>query len=268
MGKKNFMGLENPGMAVVTGASSGLGDMFARRLSDQGFDLIITARRKERLESLAKELREKNSTNVEVIVGDLSKMEDINKLADKVKEIDNLDCLINNAGIGGIDDFLSPNMNTDYAMNMISIHCKAPVIVSHVAVQNMMKRNQGIVMNVSSIASLILHGSHQPMYNATKSFLSVFSEMIQLKLNAAKSNVKMKAICPGFTDTEMTQYADKSDTKRYSHWMSAEECVDIALDAYLLQPKDTIIITGEVFVNEVKDWRKVARTKPGRYFWF
>jgi hypothetical protein len=268
MGKKNFMGLENPGTAVVTGASSGLGDVFARRLSEQGFDLIITARRQERLEKLAKELREKNSTKVEIIVGDLANENDIKKLADRVKEIDNLDCLINNAGIGGIDDLLTPNANLEYSMNMINLHCKAPVTVTHAAIIGMMKRNQGIIMNISSIASLILHGSHQPMYNATKSFLSVFSEMIQLKLNAAKSKVKIKAICPGFTETEMTQYADRSDTKRYSAWMTAEECVDIALDAYLTLPKDTIVITGEHFVKEVKDWRKVARTKKGRYFWF
>ena len=266
MGKENFMGLENPGIAVITGASSGFGNLFAKRLSDQGFDLIITARRKDRLEALAKELSEKNSTNVEVIVGDLAKMEDINNLAARVKNIDNLDCLINNAGVGTGEDFLNPNANLDEYLNMINLHCKAPMVVTHAALASMMKRDRGLVMNISTIASLVLHGSHEPIYNSTKSFLSVFTEMIQLKLNAAKSKVKMKAICPGFTITEMTQYADKSDTKRYSAWDTAEDVVDHALDNY--HNKDIIIISGKHFTEEVKNWRKVARTKPGRYFYF
>ncbi|MHA1730280.1 MAG: SDR family NAD(P)-dependent oxidoreductase [Promethearchaeota archaeon] len=266
MGKKNFMGLEKPGTAVITGASSGIGDEYARQLSEQGFDLVITARREKRLEALAKELKEKNSTNVEIIVADLADMKDIKKLAVKIKDIENLDCLINNAGMGTIENILNPNANMNIFLNMITLHCEAPMLLSHAALDVMMKRNQGIVMNTSSIASLILHGSHEPLYNSTKSFLSVFSEMVQLKLNFTKSKVKIKAICPGFVTTEMTALVDKSDTKRYSAWISPKEVVDCALGAY--DTEDTIVIADDHFEQEVKDWRKVARTKPGRYFYF
>jgi short-subunit dehydrogenase len=263
MEKGNFMELENPGTAIVTGASSGLGAIFARKLSEQGFDLIITARRKNRLDDLAKELEEKNSTKVEVLALDLTDMDDIGKLEAKIKKIDNLDCLINNAGISDSQDFMSPTAEMEPFLNMIALHCKAPMIHTHAALIGMMKRNRGLIMNVSTIASLIIHGSHPPLYKATKSFLSVFSEIIQLKLNVMKSKVKIKAICPGYTETEMTAGADKNSSY-FSAWMTAEEVVDIALDNAL--NKDIIVITGEHFVNEVKDWRKVARTKPGRYF--
>ena len=98
---------EKPGVAVITGASSGIGESFARILSSQGFDLVITARRTERLESLAADLKQKNGTNVEIITGDLSKPEFMDKVASHIENIKNLDVLVNNAGFGGIGDFIS-----------------------------------------------------------------------------------------------------------------------------------------------------------------
>ena len=265
MGQNNFMGLEDPGIAIITGASSGLGDVFARRLSDQGFDLILTARRKNRLENLAKELREKNSTNVEIMVTDLAKMNDIKRLESKIKGIDNLDFLCSNAGVGTTDNYLSPQANPDTFIDMVILHCKAPMLHMHAALPKMIERNRGSIYNISSIASLILHGSNEPMYPATKAFLSVLTEMTQLKLNYLKSNVKVKSICPGYTRTEMTAFGQTRPAP-LGEWMSAEECVDIALDSY--HTKDTVVITGEIFVDEVKRWRDVARKKPGRYFYW
>ncbi|MBY8986326.1 MAG: SDR family NAD(P)-dependent oxidoreductase, partial [Candidatus Lokiarchaeota archaeon] len=95
--KTNFMDVEKPGVAVITGASSGIGDSFAKILSSQGFDLIITARRKDRLESLASELEQKHGINVDIIPGDLSQPEFMEELASSLESIDNLDILVNNA---------------------------------------------------------------------------------------------------------------------------------------------------------------------------
>ncbi|MHA2394382.1 MAG: SDR family NAD(P)-dependent oxidoreductase [Promethearchaeota archaeon] len=118
--KINFMEVEDPGVAVITGASSGIGESFARILSSQGFDLVITARRKERLESLAAELKEKEGINVEIIIGDLSKPEFMEKVASNIESIQNLDVLVNNAGFSTLEDFIGKK---GISFNISSISC-------------------------------------------------------------------------------------------------------------------------------------------------
>jgi short-subunit dehydrogenase len=98
--RENFMKWDNPGYALITGASSGIGAEFARELAKQGFNLILVARRKQRLENLSQELNNKYSITAEVLVADLSKMSDIEKVASKISNTANLDVLINNAGYG------------------------------------------------------------------------------------------------------------------------------------------------------------------------
>ena len=90
----------NPGVALITGASSGIGASYARLLSAQGFETILVARRKERLENLARELEYNTSNKPEVVVADLSKLEDIDSVVEKIKGLNNLDVLVNNAGFG------------------------------------------------------------------------------------------------------------------------------------------------------------------------
>ncbi|MHA1986982.1 MAG: SDR family NAD(P)-dependent oxidoreductase [Promethearchaeota archaeon] len=260
----NFMDVEDPGVAVITGASSGIGESFARILSSQGFDLIITARRKNRLESLAAELKEKHGTNVEIMAGDLSKPEFMEEVASHIEKINNLDVVVNNAGFGTLEDFISKNSNVNVFMIMLNLHCGAIVRLMHAGLKPMRNNDRGVIYNVSSIASLTFHGSREPMYHATKAFVSAFTEMAQLKLNFIKSKVKLKSICPGNTHTEIFGPAAIATPGKFGEAMSAEEVVNIALDSY--KNKDIIVITGDHNIEEVMEWRRVAHDKPGRYF--
>ncbi|MFX1312398.1 MAG: SDR family NAD(P)-dependent oxidoreductase [Promethearchaeota archaeon] len=262
--KTNFMGVENPGTAVVTGASSGIGESFARILGSQGFDLVITARRKERLDSLAKELKKKEGIDVNVIPGDLSQSEFMEEIASYIYTINNLDVLVNNAGFNTFENFIYKDSDINVFMKMLNLHCGAIVRLMHAALKQMQKNDRGIIFNISSIASLILHGSREPMYHATKAFISAFTEMIQHKLNFIKSNVKLKSICPGNTHTEIFGPSGIAIPGEFGGAMYPEEVVNIALDSY--KNRDIIVITGDHNVDEVMKWRTVAYKKPGRYF--
>jgi len=262
--KINFMEVEDPGVAVITGASSGIGESFARILAGQGFDLVITARRKNRLEALAAELKEKEGINIEIITGDLSKPEFMDEVADYIEKIENLDVLVNNAGFSTLEQFISKNSKVDPFMTMLNLHCGAVVRLMHAALKPMRNNDRGVIFNISSMASLILHGSREPMYHSTKAFVSAFTEMVQLKLNFVKSKVKVKSICPGNTHTEIFGPAAIATPGKFGGPMTPEEVVDISLDSY--KNKDTIVITGDHNIDEVMEWREVAYNKSGRYF--
>jgi short-subunit dehydrogenase len=260
------MDLENPGKALITGASSGIGLAYAQILAEQGFDLIIVARRKDRLEKLKVELEKQHGINVQVVRGDLAKPEDIKRIESLIKTLKNLDVLVNNAGFGIGDNFLFADgkVPIETYVNMLSVHCRAPMQFMHAALPKMVENNRGVVYNISSTASLILHGSKEPMYHSTKAFLSAFTEMVQLKLNFMKSKVKLKAICPGETKSEIFGPDWEYEGEDFKHFMEADDVVKISLDSY--KNKDICIIPGDAYVNQVKEWREVAAKKPGRYF--
>ncbi len=262
--KINFMGVKDPGVAVITGASSGIGESFSRILSSQGFDLVITARRKNRLESLAAELKQKHGINVEIISGDLSQPEFMEEIASYIQTINDLDVLVNNAGFGTSENFINKKSDINVFMKMLNLHCGATVRLMYAALKKMRNNDRGVIFNISSIASLILHGSREPMYHSTKAFISTFTEMVQLKLKFIKSKVKLKSICPGATYTEIYGIWNNPELPKSNRAMQPEEVVNIALDSF--KNRDIIVITGDHFVDEVVEWREVAYKKPGRYF--
>lgn len=262
--KINFMDVEEPGIAVITGASSGIGESFARILSSQGFDLVITARRKDRLESLAAELKQKHGINVEIIPGDLSQPEFMEEFASNIETIKNLDVLVNNAGFGTIENFISKNSDITVFMKMVNLHCGATVRLMHAGLKMMQDNDRGVIFNISSIASMMLYGSREPLYHSTKAFISAFTEMVQLKLNFIKSKVKLKSICPGNTHSEIWGESATAVSGKFGGPMHPEEVVNIALDSY--QNRDILVITGDHNIEEVMEWREVAYNKPGRYF--
>ena len=258
------MGVKDPGVAFITGASSGIGESFARILSSQGFDLVITARRKNRLESLAAELKQNNGINVEIIFGDLSKPEFMEKVSSYIETVNNLDVLINNAGFGTGENFIGRNSDITIFMKMLNLHCGAVVRLTHTALKTMQNNDRGVIFNISSIASMILHGSREPMYHSTKAFVSAFTEMVQLKLNYIKSKVKLKSICPGNTHTEIFGISGNAMPSKFGGPMNPEQVVNIALKSY--KNRDIMVITGDHNIEEVVEWREVAYKKPGRYF--
>ncbi|MHA1885886.1 MAG: SDR family NAD(P)-dependent oxidoreductase, partial [Promethearchaeota archaeon] len=117
----NFMEVEDPGVALVTGASAGIGEEYAKQLASQGFDLILTARRKERLDSLAENLSSKYGVKIEIIQGDLFESSDVEKIATRIKTINNLDCLVNNACFGTDVNFIDGNSDINIFINMLNL---------------------------------------------------------------------------------------------------------------------------------------------------
>ncbi|MFW9821425.1 MAG: SDR family NAD(P)-dependent oxidoreductase [Candidatus Thorarchaeota archaeon] len=260
----NFMDVDDPGIAVITGASSGIGESFVRILASQGFDIVITARRKERLESLASEMEEKYGINVKIVPGDLSKNEFMEEFASYIESIDNLDVLVSNAGFGTLENFIGLNSKANVFMKMINLHCGATVRLMHAALKPMQKKERGVIFNVSSIASMMLHGSREPMYHSTKAFISAITEMVQLKLNFIKSKVKLKSICPGNTNTEIFGPAAIATPGKFGGPMTPEEVVNISLDSY--KNDDIQVITGDHNIDEVVEWKEINYKKHGRYF--
>jgi short-subunit dehydrogenase len=235
------MNWNHPGVALITGASSGIGAVYARSLSAQGFNTILVARRKERLEALAKELEQDSHIQSTVLVADLSKLEDINNVVEKVNGLDKLDVLVNNAGFGSRGYF--EDQPLDAINGMLLVHNFAPVHLSRAALPGMIKRNRGVIINVSSIASFVIR-PQSVMYSATKSFLKIFSEALQTELH--DTNIKIQALCPGYTRTEIFygKYMKDFDPSSLpeSLLMSPEEVVELSLKA--VQAKGVVFIPG------------------------
>ncbi|MFX1476643.1 MAG: SDR family NAD(P)-dependent oxidoreductase [Promethearchaeota archaeon] len=260
----NFMDVEDPGTAVITGASSGIGESFTRILASQGFDIVITARRKNRLEALASELEEKYGINVEIIPGDLSENKFMEEFASHIEAMENLDVLVNNAGFGTLENFIGKSSKANVFMKMINLHCRVVARLMHAALKPMQKKDRGVIFNISSIASMMLHGSREPMYHSTKAFISAFTEMVQLKLNFIKSKVKLKSICPGNTHTEIFGPAAIATPGKFGGAMTPDEVVNISLASY--KNNDIQVITGDHNVDEVVEWKEINYKKHGRYF--
>ena len=141
-------------IALVTGASSGIGRDMARYLNSLGYDLIITARNKASLEDLKQELESKGNHIVEVIPRDLSKVEDCISLYEEVKQkYDNIDILINNAGFGLCGEFDKTDLN--FELSMIDTNIKAVHILTKLFLKDMILKNSGRILNVSSVAGFI-----------------------------------------------------------------------------------------------------------------
>lgn len=186
--------------ALITGASSGLGADFARILSEKGYDLILVARRKKKMEALAKEL----NTNVEIIELDISSTYNCMKLYDKVKK-EKIDILINNAGFGLCGTFTETDLNRE--LEMIDLNMKTVHILTKQFLKDMKKRNRGYILNVASSAAFA-PGPLMATYYATKAYVLRLTQAIQYELKKEKSNVVVSCLCPGPVDTNFNKVAN------------------------------------------------------------
>jgi short-subunit dehydrogenase len=229
------------GTALITGVSSGIGEAFARELASRNYDLVIIARRKDRLEELAEELKSNYPISVDVIVADLSTEKGIKRVEEHIKKVENIDMLINNAGFGTSGNFY--DVLLEKSINMINVHVLATTRFCRAALPGMIKRNKGSIINVSSLASFYpLKGN--TIYNATKNYLNMFSRSLQNELK--KSRIRVQALCPGFTitefhDTDEFKNFDRSKVPKFL-WMSAQDVVKRSLKA--LRRKKVIFIPG------------------------
>lgn len=184
---------------LITGASSGIGRDIAHYLSELGHDLILVARRKDKLEELKKELK----TDVEIIPMDLIKKENVYKLYEQTKE-KNIDILVNNAGFGLFG--MTYETDLERELEMIDLNIVAPHILTKLFLKDFVKRNSGYILNVCSSAGFMA-GPRLNTYYATKNYLTKFTMAINEELRQIKSNVKVSALCPGPTSTEFMKVA-------------------------------------------------------------
>ncbi|MDI6849947.1 MAG: SDR family oxidoreductase [Candidatus Saccharicenans sp.] len=223
--------------ALITGASAGLGEEYARQLADAGTNLILVARRKDRLEKLALELSQKYGVSVEIFTADLSRDYDLSSLVEKIRQTEDLDLLINNAGFAGKSKFYRDE--TGEAEQMIKVHVIATVLLTRAALPAMLKRNRGAIINVASVAAFSPFSG--AMYSSTKAFLVMLSVNLQNELLG--QGIKIQALCPGLTHTEFHQAAgmNKEAIPEFL-WMRADRVVRISLRA--LRGTKVIVIPG------------------------
>jgi uncharacterized protein len=211
--------------ALITGASSGLGAEYARQLAAAGTNLILVARRMDRLSELARELQSKHALNVEVLQADLATAEGIERVERRIAEDATFDLLINNAGFGGGQGSFAER-EAGHHLGMVQVHIVATVRLCRAAISGMIGRGRGAIINVASIAAFSsLSG---PMYSGTKAFLVMFSDNLKSELRG--TGVSVQALCPGMTHTEFHDVVgmDKSIVPKI-FWMTAGEVVRISL---------------------------------------
>lgn len=237
-------------IALVTGASSGIGRDMARYLNSIGYDLIITSREEEKLQQLKNELLEKNDKNVDIIIADLSKEDECKKLYRQVKEkYNNIDLLVNNAGFGLFGEFENTDLSKELAM--IDVNIKAVQILMKLFLKDMLQVNQGQILNVASIAGF-MPGPLMATYYATKNYIVRLSQAVREEVKKKKSNVSISVLCPGPVNTNFNTVANvKFNLKS----LSSEEVAKYAIDNTI---KRKFIIIPGIIVKIAKVLGKLA----------
>jgi hypothetical protein len=212
-------------LAAITGASSGIGAVFARKLAERGYDLLLIARRRDRLAEVAAALP--HPCVAETCVADLTVPEDLEAVATRLETEPRLSLLVNNAGFGTKGLFFEAPLEDQVRMHRL--HVDATLRLTRAALPGMVGRDSGAVVNVSSVAGFT-HNAGSVSYSATKAWINSFTEGLYLDLRAAGSRVIVQALCPGFTYTEFhdTMGLERSTIPR-SLWMRAEDVVDASL---------------------------------------
>jgi uncharacterized protein len=184
--------------AVITGASSGIGAAFAEHFAAQGYALLITGRRREKIEPLAAEIATRHGVGVDVVIAELADDDDLARLAERVGSLSTIEVLVNNAGFGqGSGDFHTHDFAAHAAI--LKVHALATMRLTHAALPAMLANRRGSVINVASLAAFIPI-PHHVMYAASKQFVVAFSESLAVELRG--SGVRVQALCPGFTRTD------------------------------------------------------------------
>jgi len=214
-------------IAAITGASSGLGEVFARKLAARGHDLLLVARRKDRLDHLGAELAGLYRIEAESIVADLAEGADVERVAVRLRAESRLAMLVNNAGFGVRGRFFNTPVAAQDRMHRV--HVMATLRLTHAALEPMIANDAGAIINVASVAAYArTEGSVS--YCATKAWMTVFTEGLHLDLKGAGSRVRVQALCPGYTHTE---FHDAMGVAKYkpqsSLWLSADDVVEESL---------------------------------------
>jgi len=230
-------------IALITGASAGLGAEFAIHLAENGYDLILVARREERLKFLGERLQSKYGVNITSLQADLSLPEDIERVINCIYNTSNIEFLVNNAGFGTVGKFSSVEPQKE--LSMLQVHMVAPVMLCRAVIPGMMTRNKGVIINVSSLAGLLPIRS--VLYGSTKAFMVRFSESLQDELHRTK--IRVQALCPGFFLSEFHDTSEYTEFSRASIprflWMTSNQVVNKSLES--LSHNKVICVPGSLY---------------------
>ena len=229
-------------VALVTGASSGLGAEFCRQLASRCDVIIAVARREARLQELADELT--GRVEVQAVVADLNSVEGVARVVEALRQKGPVDILVNNAGFSTFGQFA--DLAIDSQRDMLSLHADATITLCRAAVPFMLERGRGQIINISSLGAFA-PGKGLAVYGATKAFLNYFSQALQQEL--AGSGIEVQALCPGYIRTEFhdaisTQGFDP-DRIPAEMWLQAPEVVAASLEA--LGSGRVLVVPGESF---------------------
>lgn len=235
-----------PGTALVTGASAGIGAAFARALAARGHDLILTARREDRLQALARAVSEAHGTQCRIVVADLAEADGVRRIAEAVEQAPAW--VINNAGYGVAGKFNAVDWSTHEAFLRVMV--TAVVELSYRLLPAMQHNGSGHIVNVASLAGLVPGSAGHTLYGASKAFLVKFSE--SLAAENRDTGVKVAALCPGFTYSEfhdVTGTRDQVSKMPDRMWMTAEAVVDYTLEQMAREAPLPVLIPGRINRN-------------------
>ncbi|MEM8568868.1 MAG: SDR family oxidoreductase, partial [Bacteroidota bacterium] len=228
--------MEKKKIALITGASAGIGKEFAHVHAELGGDLVIVARREDKLLALKEELQNKFEAKVNLLVKDLSDPKTPKEIYEELnREGIQIDYLINNAGFGGLGKFAERDLAKE--LDMINLNISALTSLTHFFLQDAVKRNSGRILNVSSTASL-LPGPLQAVYYATKAFVTSFSNALAEELH--DTDISVTNLMPGATATEFGSVSGMDKTTLFDKTVSARKVAEDGYDGMLNGKLDVI----------------------------
>lgn len=259
---------DSKGTALITGASSGIGAGYADRLARRGYDLILVARNRARLESLAERLARESGRHIEILLADLTATPDLRRVEERLRHDGAITLLVNNAGLGATAPLL--DSDPDQIDTMIQLNVVALTRLTHAAAPGFVARGGGTVINIASIVALspeLLNGS----YSGTKAYVVNLSQSLHHELGS--KGVQVQAVLPGAVSTEFWEIAGVPVAHLPKEIvMTADDLVDAALAG--LDAKELITIPS---LPDVADWQRfdaarlalvpnLSRAKPAKRY--
>ena len=272
MGQESTSAKSQKPWALVTGASAGIGAEFCRQLAAQDYQLVLVARRGNKLEAVANELQNSHGTQSLIITADLSQKDACQAIVKRLEEESiSIEYLVNNAGYGLPGSFHVPNWqeHADFIQVMMTAVCE----LTWRLLPGMQECGRGFIVNVASVAGLVSPSAGHTLYGAAKSFLIKFSQSLALE-NASKG-VKVTALCPGFTYSE---FHDVNKTREMISqlpdylWLDAKDVVGDTLKAMSAENVNPVVIPGRqyksiVLTNRYLPWlAKILTRRNEKHF--
>ncbi|MGC4011375.1 MAG: SDR family oxidoreductase [Pseudomonas sp.] len=243
-----------PGTALITGASSGIGAIYAERLARRGYDLILVARNRGRLNALAKRLSDETGRAIEVEVADLADRADLARIEDLLRSDASISVLVNNAGVGATRPLLESNV--DKLEDLLTLNVNVLTRLTYAAVPGFVARGGGTLINIASIVAIapeVLNG----VYGGSKAFVLAFSQSLRHEL--ADRNVRVQVVLPGATATDFWGLAGTPlEHLPEAIVMKADDMVDAALAG--LDQGEFVTIPALPEITDLNDY-ETARQK-------